>query len=110
MNRIFIITAALAAFAGAAHAETNIERLDNFADSANAESVTVKVAGKTPDAVQHDIRMAARKVCDDQLTGVFDNYFLKDSCVTDAVNKAQAQLTAAASAPAHAQDVASAAR
>ncbi len=108
MNRIFIITAALAAFAGAAHAETNVERLDNFADS--AESVTVKVAGKSPETVQHDIRMAARKVCDDQLVGVFDNYFLKDSCVTDAVNKAQAQLTAAASAPAHAQDVASAAR
>ena len=108
MNRIFIITAALAAFAGAAHAETNVERLDNFADS--AESVTVKVAGKSPEAVQHDIRMAARKVCDDQLTGVFDNYFLKDSCVTDAVNNAQAQLTAAASAPAHGQDVASAAR
>jgi hypothetical protein len=97
MNRIFIITAALAAFAGAANAE-------------DAESVTVKVAGKTPEAVQHDIRMAARKVCDDELTGVFDNYFLKDSCVTDAVNKAQAQLTAAASAPAHAQDVASASR
>ena len=103
MNRIFIITAALAAFAGAANAQ-------DFASAQDSESVTVKVAGKTPEVVQHDIRMAARKVCDDQLTGVFDNYFLKDSCVTGAVNKAQAQLTAAAAAPAHAQDVASAAR
>ena len=106
MNRILIITAALAAFAGAANAETNVQKLDNFADP--AESVTVKVAGKSPEAVQHDIRLAARKVCDDQLTGVFDNYFLKDACVTGAVNKAQAQLTASAAAPV--QNVASAAR
>ncbi|HEX7761967.1 MAG TPA: hypothetical protein VF459_20835 [Caulobacteraceae bacterium] len=87
MNRIFIAAAAVLAFAGAA----------------NAEGVAVKVAGKSPEAVKHDIKMAARKVCDDELSGVFDNYFMKDACVTDAVARAEAQLGTIATASAATQ-------
>lgn len=63
-----------------------------FAGAANAESVTVKLAGKSADAIHHDIRMAARRVCDEELVGVYDNYFLKSSCVAATVAKAEAQL------------------
>jgi phage tail sheath gpL-like len=79
MNRIFIAAAAAAiAFSGAA----------------NAEGIAVKVAGKTTQAIHRDIRAAAQRVCDEELTGVFDSYFMKDTCVTATVAKAEAQLTA----------------
>lgn len=87
MNRIFTAAVAVLAFAGAAQ----------------AEGVSVKLTGKSPDAIQHDIRMAARKVCDEELTGVFDSYFMKDACVTDAVAKAEAQLGTIATASAATQ-------
>ena len=79
MNRIFIAAASLVAFAGAAH----------------AEGVSVQVAGKTPQAIHRDIHLAAVRVCDAELTGTFDRFYLQDTCITDAETRAQAQLGAA---------------
>lgn len=87
MTRIFA-AAAIAAFA--------------FASAANAEGVVVKTAGKSAEAIQHDIRLAARRVCDDEYTGAFDAYFMKDACVSATVAKAQSLLQAqAATAQGH---------
>ncbi len=87
MTRIFA-AAAIAAFA--------------FASAANAEGVVVKTTGKTAEAIHHDIRLAARRVCDEGYTGVFDNYFMKNSCVAATVARAEAQLQAqAATAQGH---------
>ncbi|MGA0599923.1 hypothetical protein ACO2Q3_04380 [Caulobacter sp. KR2-114] len=79
MTRI-LAAAAIAAFA--------------FASAANAEGVVVKTSGKTAEAIHHDIRLAARRVCDDEYTGVFDNYFMKNACVTATVARAESQLQA----------------
>ena len=87
MNRIFLAAASVLAFAGAAH----------------AEGVTVQIAGKSPEAIHRDIHLAAVKVCDEELVGAFDNYFLKDSCVTDAVTKAEAKIGVVATASAATQ-------
>ncbi len=84
MKRIFLAAVTVLAFAGAA----------------NAEGVSVKLSGKSPEAIHHDIRVAAVKVCDEALTGAFDNYFLKDACITDAVSKAEAKLGTIATASA----------
>lgn len=81
MTRMFA-AAAIAAFA--------------FASAANAEGVVVKTSGKTAEAIHHDIRMAARRVCDDAYTGAFDNYFMKDACVSATVARAETQLQAQA--------------
>jgi hypothetical protein len=87
MNRIFLAAATVLAFAGAA----------------NAEGISVKITGKSPEAIHRDIHLAAVKVCDEELVGAFDNYFMKDACVTDAVTKAEAKLGTIATASAATQ-------
>jgi hypothetical protein len=84
MNRIFIAAAAVLAFSSAA----------------NAEGVSVKVSGKTPEVLHHDIHLAAKKACEAELTGAFDHFYLNDYCVADAEARANAQVGAAASATA----------
>lgn len=79
-----------------------------FAGAAQAESITVSVAGKSPAQVQKAIVLAAQNVCASTLSPSPLRYYAIPSCVEETVAQAQAQLNkaVASNASVHGRDAA----
>ncbi|HWA64050.1 MAG TPA: hypothetical protein VG939_21955 [Caulobacteraceae bacterium] len=75
---------------------------------AQAQGITVHVAGKDAAAVHHDIRVAAYRVCHEELGDSMLAEYAMGSCVEHSVARAEAQLKTevASTAGDHARDVA----